>query len=287
MKKLLTIIICSFLICTAFVLKAQNSGKYQNDLVAEKFKGKVKSYTTFTYSTVKTNSTIDSDWRFKTTVTYNSQGNVTAMSSRAGASRRPRTDTLFYSYDKDGRQITIKQSAGHIISSSVYSRNKENNLVENQSMGNARSVIVYNKAGRRDTMYNYINNRLDSKVIYHYNKRNDMVEEIRYNYVQGNSESRAIYAYDKHGNKISQIRYDGADIIKNRVNYEYDERGDITAQTDSIHIESFGAPNDHTRDVHTNTYKYIYFDKQGNWIQRDMLTNNKAVQSVKREIEYY
>jgi hypothetical protein len=63
-------------------ISAQNkfikaSGKYQNDQKSEKLNGKVKSHTRYFYDLTKADVSSRSNWRYKSKVNFNKNGNIT------------------------------------------------------------------------------------------------------------------------------------------------------------------------------------------------------------------
>jgi YD repeat-containing protein len=277
--------------CAAFLLMsmvgAHRVGAPVNDLTAEKLNGKVRSYTLFTYETAKTGDEIDSDYSYKSTVTFNPEGNAEAEY----AYNRYSVHQMLHNYDRDGHITSIKDQSGRVSSSYEYSRNAQSMLIERESFGgHMMIVLIYNKNNFRDTVYNYdYAGKFSGKVIYHYDSQHNMIEQIR-NKADGTLNYRETYTYDKNHNQLSKTRYDATGHAKSGQHCVYDDYNNLITQIDSndFYIGGF-APYDQLKgsDVHTRKFTYPHIDGHGNWLQEDAMVNGIAVRTMKRRIAYY
>lgn len=250
-------------------------------------KGPVKSITTFSYNTPRAGGGIDSDWQYKSMVTYNRQGKQTASCTY---SRNGSQQAINYTYNTDGRQLATAYQSGKEISRSEYSRDTQNNLVENIWFDTRRMFrIIYSKAGDRDTMYTFdAAGKLYKKVVYHFDNAHHTTEEI-WNNSNGAIDYRQVYTYDKKGNRLSQTRYNADNSIHSNQHNTYDDNDNLLIQTDSnnVYIGGFGNYDNLNGDVHTRVFRYPIIDSHGNWLQEDAMRNGVAMRTQKRQIEYY
>lgn len=278
-----------FFITAAFAISlslAMSIGR--NSLIGHMdIKGPVKYITTFTYATPKTGNGIDSDWQYKSTITYNRQGKQTASYTYNG---KGKPEVINYTYNSDGRQLTTAYQSGKEISKSVYSRDAQDNLVEEISFGRGVMLrIIYSKAGNRDTMYTYdAAGKPFKKVIYHFDNAHHSTEEI-WNNSNGAMDYRQVYTYDAKGNRLSQIRYNELNTVNSRQHNTYDDNDNLLTQTDSnsFYIGGFGAYDNLKGEVHTRVFSYPIIDSHGNWLQEDAMRDGVAVRTMKRQITYY
>lgn len=285
--KIIPLLTSSYLIITGFTL-AQHSPKYQNDVLHEGLRGRVKSYTQYTYEPIKGNTAVSGVWKFKTTTKFNKQGNTTAAYLHQSG-KLVYQDTCIY--DKEGRETRTTIQPGHIIRKSVYSYNSKNNLVEKISSRSVpKFIIIYNRKGYRDTLYSLtVSGKLNSKVIYHYDSRNNKTEEEQYN-ANGKMEYKTMYGYDSHTNKVEERRTSSDGKTSYHILFKYDKRGNIIMKRDSniIYIRGKGGPaKKEDSDVYVRKFKYDGYDNIGNWLKQTEVLNNRTVRIIKREFEYY
>lgn len=286
------LIFSSFLIYSMLALKPDYPGKYQNDLLNERLKGKVKLCTEYFYEKPD-NKELDktSAWNYKSRISYNKEGNTTTIDSYNDYTTNNVVNTMMYTYDIEGRKVMTQNNKGHIISSSVYSYNLNHRLIEDISSGtHVNFHIIYNNYGLRDTMYVYnIVGKLNSKVIYHYDKANNKIEEDRYK-PDGSLSNKEACKYDKHRNKIEEIKFDAKGIRTGKTTHQYDVEDNEIMKTDSniIYIGGTGGRgNNQENNTYAHIYKYYGFDKAGNWLQQNEVIDNHIIRIIKREIEYY
>ncbi|QKJ31836.1 hypothetical protein HQ865_19395 [Mucilaginibacter mali] len=283
MKPLFFIAVAATAISLSLAVRIERHGQINR----QDMKGPVKFITTYTYDAPKTGAGIDSDWQYKSAIAYNRQ--VKQIASYV-YKRNGSVEVITNTYNTDGRQLVTAYQSGREISRSVYSRNAQDNLVEEILFG-ARVMlrIIYSKAGDRDTMYAYdAAGKPFKKVIYHFDNAHHSIEEI-WNNSNGVMDYRQVYTYDKKGNRLSQIRYNELNAVYSRQLNTYDDNNNLLTQTDSnnYYIGGFGAYDNLNGDVHTRVFRYPIIDSHGNWLQEDAMRNGVAVRTMKRQIEYY
>ncbi|HEY0668173.1 MAG TPA: hypothetical protein VGD22_08375 [Sphingobacteriaceae bacterium] len=270
----------------AGVTLSQHSPKYQRDVIQKGLMGRVKSYTEYTYEPVKANTGV-SYLKYKSLVSFNKQGNTTAAYLHHSG-KLVYQDTCIY--DKEGRETRTTIQPGH-IRKSVYSYNSKNNLVEKISSRSVpKFIIIYNRKGYRDTLYSLtVSGKLNSKVVYHYDSRNNKTEEVQYS-ANGKMEYKTMYGYDSHNNKVEERRTSADGKTSYHILFKYDKRGNIIMKRDSniIYIRGKDGPaKKEDSDVYVRKFKYDGYDNTGNWLKQTEVLNNKIVRIIKREFEYY
>jgi len=292
MKILLSAIICCILIYPAAAQTTiPASGKYQNDLAGGNFKGEVKTCISYFYEKPKDGEiNTTTEWRFKTAVVYNKQGNILSISSNNNHANDSIGLISKYTYDKAGRTISVADGKGKVIDSSVYSYNAYHRLIEDVWFGKTvMAHIIYNDHGRRDTTFTYdVRSKLMSVVTSYYDKAGNNIETDRQE-PGGKLQSREVYRYDDHKNMLEDIRIDANNNRTGKTTYQYDENGDKIMQADSniIYIRGSGpSSNNNNTESNVHFFKYAQYDKAGNWLHQDELFNDVIIRRIKRTIEY-
>lgn len=192
-------------------------------------------------------------------------------------------------YDKKGRIASTIDKKGGSGNFSEYSYDNKQNLIECVYSKN-RLVFrfIYNKFGKRDTMYSYdIREKLSSKVIYNYDKRSNCIQELWYK-SDGSLDKINEYIYDQQNKRIQESNYDSNRIKTSKIVYTYDKRNNLILALDSNIIFIGGSPRKKLNDnIYSRTFKYESFDKYGNWLKKSVMIDDKPVQITKREITYY
>lgn len=131
--------------------------------------------------------------------------------------------------------------------------------------------------------------KLSSKVIYHYDIRNNKTEERRYK-ASGILETKTVYAYDSYNNKIAERRIDAQGKTIYSIRLKYDSRANVIMKVDS-NVMYIGDKQDPIKkedsDIHIRTFKYDGYDRAGNWLKQTEVLNNKTIRLIKRQFEYY
>lgn len=168
-----------------------------------------------------------------------------------------------------------------------------------------RQVIYtykFDEKGKKTEKNTYnLNNQLLYKTIYKYDRNNNQIEENNY-YSDGSLLHRTMYKYDDRRNLIeaspntiygkTTYKYDSNDkriekndcysdgSLSNRTTYKYDEKGNRIEENyyNNVFADSFRYPA---------TYKYDDFDKIGNWQKRTLYSNDKPLEVIERDIQYY
>ena len=154
--------------------------------------------------------------------------------------------------------------------------------------GFGSNTYKYDEIGNHLEKNKYIDSSLVEKTIYKYDKRNRLVETNRYEgsgrlektytykydeswdqIVEENDGISKIYKYDEKGNLIKTIYYNDGKYSDGN-SYEYDENNNLIEERDALVI-----------------YKYSDLDKIGNWKKSTLYQNNKPINIIEREIQYY
>ncbi len=190
--------------------------KKKTDWEKENLKGKVKSYTNFTYKAVEKFGEIQKgeriDWSDDNyQIIYDNKGNM--IEKNGYNSNGNLIYKIIYKYDNKGNKMEY----------STYNSNGNlNNKWTNKydSKGNKIESSVYNSDGN-----------LGSKYTYKYDSKGNKIEENRY-YSDGSLNYKWTYKYDNRGNKIEKKWYksDGSLWWKNTFKYEYDKHGNWIKQ---------------------------------------------------------
>lgn len=196
-------------------------------------------------------------------------------------------DTLgvdYKNYDENGnivKSIAYNRD-GNVAWNSTFKYNDKRNLVE-------ENVFYYG--------YLFI------KKTYDYDDKGNMIEENNYN-KEGILENKTIYNYDDKGNIIENNYYKSDGSLDKRCTYKYDENGnkiEIKAYTsdgslDSITTYKYDDKGNVIEDKYTGSdggliskiaYEYSSYDKEGNWLKKTEINDNKPSFLYEREIEYY
>lgn len=265
-----------------------SGGKYQHDLTTEGLKGSVKSATSYSYYAKQDSDISSKNWDYKIINEYNKKGNLVSTSYKK-SSRSVETYHLNYKYDGHGRTDRLSNQNGQVIRRFDYAYNIKRNLVETSSSGSRLSYhLVYNRNGKRDTLYNYDRKgEVTSKQVFRYDDDGNLIQFMRYN-PEGNVTNKHFYRYDNQHNKTEEIIADARGERKSRISFKYDDKGNLTSRLDSNLFFIGGDPGKKVGDqLYLRTYSYVKFDHAGNWLQKNLMIDNQIKRIVVREIEYY
>jgi hypothetical protein len=139
-------------------------------------------------------------------------------------------------------------------------------------------TFKYDLKGRKvEKRWKDSNDYIDEVGTFKYDKKGNNIERRR-SETDGNLLRKTAYKYDEYGNKIEEVIISFADTTHERRTFKYDR--------DNNMIEEFSFTSDDSV-VHQYRYKYIEFDRTGNWLKR-LQTEKKIPQSLTiREFEYY
>ncbi len=178
-----------------------------------------------------------------------------------------------FSYGDDiirHRIIYTYNTAGYLTGENFYGVNGSllfRYEYTNDEKGNQTVSDYYNSEGK-----------LSSRTTYNYDAKNNMIEMKYYNPATFLS-WRKTFTYNSMGKQTKEFIFDTfAETWSNKIIYEYDEKGNLTEQghygSDDIIGEKL-------------TYKYLEFDKAGNWTIRNEYRNDLIFKISEREIEYF
>jgi len=245
----------SIIVCL-IILSCHYSYGQKNDLKRMSLKGNVKSIKEYNYQTVEKGGEItDGQLQFYYQNTFNNKGNKIAdvrFDPDGKVNKK-----YEYKYDSAGRRIEQNQYTinGSLIRKIIYTYDAKGNLTEDNS---------YDPDGKFDKKYTYT-----------YDDTGNVTEDNSYD--TGNNLLKKItYKYDNAGNKTESSRFSARGDLEKKFIYKYDRKGNMVEETDRS--------SDGTRV----TYQYTYeFDRNENWTKKITSNDDKPVNVIVREIEYY
>lgn len=230
-----------------FTISCSNNGMSVNELKFGGLKGNVSSYKEFVY---------DAEEKFGEVVPDDLEG------------------VTIYEYDKDGHQIKF----------GIY--DEDGDVIYKYEDTFEKGVLV-----SRTAMQRYGDKRTESRIVernknylkwcHEYGTANEYTTEVFYekNFLceKENGEKMLEIVYDKEGREIDRKRYlDGE--LSSRIKNEYNDAGLLVKSI------QYGTWNLDKGDV--LTYKYVEFDKKGNWVTSHVYENGELEAIQKREIIY-
>ncbi len=300
----------------AFLLLALPSSSFSqavNDLTEQKLAGKVKSVTEYTFRQKKVHGKIQKEYAGKIRTVYNQQGNKDNEYVYNPDGRLESTAVL--NYNKDG---LLEQEDGYNGDGSpgytnIYKYDISGNLVSIKLFNGAgslffKTICEYDQDDNEISETNYtqtierekLRDAVLNRTTWQHDKQGNITKEI---YVEGDSATvrvtamsydnngnltqsiktendfsiKTTYKYDGAGNKTEEVQYDVKGNIAAKIISRYDDKGNDVEDT---YFDKEG--NQQTHAVFTFTY-----DKQGNWIRKEQVNNNRPVMITDREITYY
>jgi hypothetical protein len=286
MKNLL-FLTCLLLLCLTLGFRAFELDK--NDLANQNLKGKVKKVVTYNKEYGGDGASL-SRWVFH----YNIQGNT----SEFAIYDITKVEKLFigwrYTYDSQGREVSVSNELGEVMSTCVYGYNIKNNLTKkiySRPEKHPTIYIVYNQRNTPDSTFSYdIAGQFMQSSLYDYDAVGNLIAQSSY---KSNSvpDSKTVYKYDSNHQKIQETRYTSKGK-ESWTTFKYDDKGNVIMEVDSnVMRTGSGARIIPVHNVsltgNTRTFIYYNFDKAGNWLEKKELINDVLYRTNKREIEYY
>lgn len=287
-------------------------GQVQNDLVRQNLSGNVKSLTEYNYSVKKVHGKLQELLTGKSRSNYNNHGNKTeeyiynadaSIDTRAvytydnglliqEDSYNPdgsKGFTNIYKYDKKGNIVSVKLYDGYgglfLRTTSEYDDN-DNEIEE----------INYAQVAEKDKHKDVVLN----KTTWQYDDKGNMVKEL---YYDGDSAvtKTTTYMYDNSGNKTVQEKTESGTSLKTTYKYDsrgkqteedqYDASGNIVVKITSNYDDKGNEVEqnfyDKDNNLQTHTVFQIGYDKNGNWIRKVQIDNDRTASIIVREIGYY
>ena len=309
MKFIITTIIVFISSAHPFISFAQ----IVNDLAEQKLTGKVKSLTEYSYKVKKVNGKQQDILNAKSIYNYNQLGNKTneytynadgSIDTRSvftydnnglltqEDSYNPDGSTGFtnvYKYDKRGNMISVKlyDTYGSLFlrTSSEYDANdnetKEINYTQSVEKDKHKDVILNKTTWRYDEKGNMVeeeyyegDSTITKETTYKYD---DNGNKIVQNKSEGNMSLKSTYKYNSLGIPVEEIQFDANGVFAVKIIYAYDEKGN--------EIEESYYDKDNSLQNHT--VFQISYDKNGNWVRKLELDNDRPTILFVREIAYY
>ena len=290
-----------------------SSAQAINDLSEQKLTGKVKSLTEYSYEVKKIHGKQQNVLIGKNGYNYNEQGNKSIeytynpdgtldaksvfIYDEKGIlieedSYNPDGSSGFtntYKYDRRGNITSIKlyDTYGSLFVRTASDYDNNNNETEEinytQILENDRHKdIVLNKTTwRYDDKGNMIEERyyerdttMTRHTFYKYDENGNKVEQSKW---ESGITLKTTYKYNSDGNPIEETQYDAGNYIALKIITTYDDKGNETQ-------ERF---YDRDNNLQTQTIFQLSYDKNGNWIRKTQLDNDKIIVITVREIAYY
>jgi len=162
-----------------------------------------------------------------------------------------------YQYDTTGKRTTRLQydSASSLVRKITYTYNAQGQCTEDNSFNP--------------------DNRLEKKYTYTYDRKGNCVEDKSFN-PEGVMQKKVTYLYDSDGKLLGQNWYDGKGDLEKECTYHYDFQGNVIDE--EVNLTVGGNP--------VYNYHYVY-DKNGNWIKKITMKDQRPVLILERIIKYY
>ena len=183
-----------------------------------------------------------------------------------------RKRTTFYTYDNESRLIKeTTPSLSEMFADFVntYKYNNSGQIIEKHAKSvDVKQVYNYNKKGNKIEYQLLRGDKLDSKILYYYNK-NVLIKSIEIN--------NNLDVFDNSGNKITPLHLmsDTTKTINKKIR-TYDNQGN------SISYQIF----ENDKITYEITTKYTY-NKYKNWTKRETYTDGTLSKITNRAIIYY
>jgi hypothetical protein len=250
------------------------------------YKGKIKSVTWYFFNapviiTIKH----PKSWVTVLESHYDTAGRVTWEYMHGRSLKNNSSDTIRYTYDKEGRTLKI-YSKNWVTVNYSYRYDKQNNLVvTDNNLKHAPVVEIINEENRTDTIFDYdISGGYMGKVIHKYNADKTVLNLTRLN-KDGGLQDQSIQILDDQNRLIDLIVIEGEFRITHNT-YKYDKYGYI--RIDSNQRFNEGPPGKKVADrIYSYTYKYEKLDKLDNPLITSLLIDDKYILIGKTKYKYY
>jgi len=248
----------STILFLALFVQSCSKEKFKNDWTIENLKGKVKSYSEFSYKAEERFGNIEKGTRKRIFLEYDNQnkfdenGNMIESNKYYSDGRLERRE--IYKFDEIGNKIENNwyNSVGSLELRETYKYDKMRNMIESN--------------------WYYSNGRLGNRSTYKYDEKGNNIEINWYN-PDGSLSYWKTDKYNEKGNRIESNWYTSDSSLYRRV--IYDEKGNEIEKYNSDGILKSKW-----------TFKYE-FDKQGNWVKRIDFEDSIPKFLLEREYEYY
>lgn len=162
-----------------------------------------------------------------------------------------------YQYDTTGKRTVRLQydSASNLVRKITYTYNAEGYCTEDNS---------YNPE-----------NRLEKKYTYTYDRKGNCLEDKSFN-PENVLLKKVTYLYDSDGKLIGQNWYNGKGDLEKECTYHYDFQGNVIDE--EVNLTVGGNP--------VYNYHYVY-DKNGNWVKKVTMKDQRPVVILERIVKYY
>jgi hypothetical protein len=260
----------SIIILVLWLLTACNSDLQKNSLESENLKGNIKSIKE--YWLIPANGAEKAKKALVYESFYNSMGYITE--SLEHDLNDSIVERIVYNYD-DSKKLLSKQS---------FTANNELKWRLNYSYSEKDSLatiklILNNNTELNSTQYRFVDNEIlnpikENKFQFgeNYYDNSGSLAETKYS----NNSSSVKYKYSK---KLltEALHFNAENKLEYKDTYRYDNNNNLTEKSS---ILSTGKAKE------IQKCEYIYDDK-GNWIKKQEYNNNKKLNPIEREIEYY
>jgi hypothetical protein len=313
MKKLKNL--ATTLIATLTLISCTNKIE-ENDWTKDNLKGKVKSYTEFSYKAVerfsdieKVNRERENSWEYDIQKKYDQKGNMIEKNELDSDGSLLKKEIFKYNDELKMIESNVFYSDGSLKEKIAYKYDEKSNKVQMSSYDSDGSLIMkhtymYDKKGNMSEDNIYYEGRLLRKHIYIYDEKGNMIEENDINSFKSEldpTSSKHTYKYDNYGNIIERRHYNLIDnrLLSNTVN-RYDKNnkviefkyfisdGKLSTNITYKYDEKGNLTEEYNYWYGSLDYKYIYlYDENGNWIKRIKFKNEIPTYILEREYEYY
>ena len=282
-----------------------------NDLSEQKLVGRVKALTEYSFKLKRLHGKTQSELTGKNKYIYNDAGNkINEFTYNADGTLDTRSvlnynsDSLLEQedgYNADGSpgftNIYKYDSRGNLESISLYdgsavmflkticrydaARNEteEINYVQEVEKNKTRDVVLNKTVWQRDEKGNITKEQyLEGGVVlratsFIYDTKGNIIERSK---TENGFTLKTTYKFDNKDRQVEETQYDAHGNVAMRITTAYDDKGDD--------VEENYYEKGTRLQMHT-VFQYTY-DKQGNWIRKMELDNNRPAALTDREIEY-
>jgi hypothetical protein len=247
-----------FLILLSFLLFSCEGRAHKNGLENEKLKGKVKVNTTRCYSVkIESGKPVKDSLTRQYSNKYNVEGNIS-------------DGDILNMYGKTiGKSISKYDDKGTLLEIGLY-----------KTDGSLISITKYkyNDQGQMIEQNGYSDDKLTYAISYKYDSSGFKVEENSSFSANNSANQKLLFTYDSRGNEIKSVAMKDDKKSNYSFTYGYND-------SDNVVSENFYDANGNM--LTWSSYKYLEYDKAGNWIKRIKFKNDEPVEITEREIEYY
>jgi hypothetical protein len=142
---------------------------------------------------------------------------------------------------------------------------------------NELATFKYNLSGKKvEKRWRDTNNEIDHLATFRYDKKGNNIEK-RWSETDGSLMKKEIYLYDENGNKTAEEIISIEDTTSERRTFSFDNRHNL--------IEEIRYSSDDSIP-RRYSYKYLEFDKEGNWLKRMQYQKSIPLTITLRKIEY-